>query len=97
MNSNLMEFMGERVMATRQVHHMQYPSDSDIPEAAVVIDCPECSITCVVMPTFVPNALHLEIHTFIDGERVDVRVDYQTEEAGHIELMLSRPNSHATL
>jgi hypothetical protein len=96
-DDNLLEFLSERVLATRQMHHMKYPVQMDEPAAGVIIDCPEDALTCVVMPTFVRNVLHMEMHFFVDGERVDPQFHDPDTPNGCIELTLQRPNATAKL
>ena len=96
-DDNLLEFMSERVLPTRQMHHMQYPVEMDEPGAGVIIDCPEDAITCVVLPTFVKDVLHIEMHFFVDGERVNPQFVRPTIPNGCAELTLRRPDARATL
>lgn len=96
-DDTLMEFLNERVLPTRLMHHMQYPVDADEVTAGVILDCPEDAITCVVLPTFVRNVLHMEMHFFVDGRRVDPIFTKPEYPNGCIELSLRRPDQSATL
>lgn len=97
---NLSEFLNERVLATRQVHHIAYPLDLDGPAVGVMLDCPEDAIAAVILPTFVRGTLHLELHFFVDGERTQptIFLGATREEMvehippnGQFELVLRRP------
>lgn len=92
-------FLEERVLATRQVHHVQYPLDMSTPATAVMLDCPEDAMSVVLMPTFVPGVLHVEAHFFVDGQRVQPSVTSAPLEnpSGCIELVLLRPTPATTL
>ena len=91
MTDSLHEFLTDRVLATRQVHHVQYPLDLDGPAVGVMLDCAEDALTCVVLPTFVRGVMHLEIHCFVDGQRVEPEVLRHIPANGLIELTLRRP------
>lgn len=97
MDDNLMEFLQERVLPTRLMHHMKYPVVMDEPSVGVILDCPEDQITCVLLPTFVKNVLHMEVHTFVDGQRVDPAITKSEETDGCCELILRRPSARTTL
>jgi hypothetical protein len=94
-NDTLMEFLEGRVLPTRLMHHMQYQVDVDEVTAGVILDCPEDAITCVILPTFVKDILHMEVHTFVDGERVDVLLTIPDTPNGCLELTLRRPDQPA--
>ncbi len=94
---NLSEFLNERVLATRQVHHIQYPLELAGPAVGVMLDCPEDAMTVVLLPTFVKNLLHLEIHCFVDGERRQPILGQQFPPNTDIELMLTRDHPPTTL
>ena len=96
-NDNLMEFLQERVFPVRLTHHMTYPADMDEPSVGVILDCPEDQITCVLLPTFVKDVLHMEVHTFVDGQRVDPAITKSEETDGCCELILRRPSARTTL
>lgn len=86
---NLGEFLNGRVLVTRQAHHIQYPNDLDAP-VAVMLDASEDGIAIVILPTIIRDLVHLEIHHFVDGERVNPEVTVPTETAGVVELTLRR-------
>lgn len=88
-DENLTEFLNERVLATRQCHHVQYPVDLDTPGVAVALDCPEDAMTVVVLPTFVRGLAHFEIHCFADGERIDPEIAAVSN--GCVELTFAKP------
>lgn len=89
---NLGEFLNERVHATREVHHIEYPLDTQNPAVAVVIDCTQDATTAVILPTFARGVLHLEIHFFADGERLPPTINIpDPPEDGCIELTLRKP------
>lgn len=87
-DANLSEFLTERVMATRETHHIQYPLDMDVPATAVILECSEDALTIVILPVFVRDIAYLEIHTFVDGVRQEP--DFAAPD-GCIELVLHRP------
>lgn len=89
---NLGEFLSERVHATRMVHHIEYPLDTQDPAVAVVIDCSQDATTAVILPTFARGVLHLEMHFFADGERTEPSVNVpEPPSDGCIELTLRKP------
>lgn len=90
-DDNLSEFLNERVLATRQAHHVQYPVDVDSP-VAVMLDSSEDGIAVIILPTIIRDLMHLEIHGFIDGERAEGRLTIPTDTVGVIELTLRRQN-----
>lgn len=90
-DDNLSEFLNERVLPTRQVHHVQYPLELDNPAVAVFLDCPEDAMSVVVMPTFVKGTLHMELHFFADGARTEPEVIRHIPPNGNIELVLHKP------
>lgn len=94
-DDNLGEFMQQRVLPTRQVHHVQYPVEMNIPAPGVVIDSCEDAITVVLLPTIVRDVVYVEIHTFVDGERVDPRITKAESTTGCLELLLRRPDQPA--
>jgi hypothetical protein len=89
-DENLAEFLNDRVLPTRQVHHIDYPLDTQDPAVGVMIDCPQDATTAVILPTFARGVLHLEIHLFGDGERVNPSIR-KAEQDGCIELTLRKP------
>lgn len=97
MNETLHEFMSGRVLATRAVHDVQYPPDLSEPSPAVMLNCPADAMVIVVMPTFVGGLVHVEVHTFVDNERVDCTVIRPEEPNGCIELMLHRESRSTTV
>ena len=100
-DDNLSEFLNERVLATRQVHHIAYPLNMDAPAVGVMLDCPEDAMCVVILPTFVQGTLHLELHSFVDGERQPPEVFLLGERIippnGQFELMLRRPTEPTRL
>lgn len=70
MEPTLSEFLNERVLATRQVHHVRYPIDVDMPQTGIWIET-EDDLSAVILPVASAGLLHLETHYFVDGERVD--------------------------
>lgn len=96
-DDTLLEFLQERVLPTRLMHHMQYPASMDEPSPGVIIDCAEDAMVCVVLPTFVRDVLHMEVHTFVDGVRVDSTITTPEYPNGCIELLLRRPDTPAKL
>jgi hypothetical protein len=89
-NENLADFLNDRVLPTRQVHHIEYPLDTQDPAVGVWIDCPQDATTALILPTFTRGVLHLEIHLFGDGERLTPRINVP-EQDGCIELTLRKP------
>lgn len=89
-DDNLSEFLNERVLATRQAHHIQFPVDMDGPAIAVMLDSSEDGIAIVILPTIVRDVVHLELHHFVDGERQAPVTVVPTETIGVIELTLRR-------
>lgn len=89
-DERLGDFLADRVLPTRQVHHIRYPLDTTLPAVGVVIDCDQDATTAVILPTFAQGVLHLEIHFFGDGERISPDVNVP-EQNGCIELTLRKP------
>lgn len=96
-DENLGEFLSERVLPTREIHHVQYPLDMDVPATGVMIDCPSDSMAAVILPTFVRDVLHLEVHFWVDGQRVQPQVTVHQGQVGLAELTLRRPNTQSKL
>jgi hypothetical protein len=90
-DNDLFDFLHERVLATRQMHRVTYPPDLEVPATAVLLECPEAGLYCVLMPTFVGKVLHIETHFFADGLRVNPTVTVPDAPDGCVELQLHRP------
>jgi hypothetical protein len=94
-DDNLVEFLGERVLATRQLHHIKYPMDNPDAPVAVAIDSIDDGLMIVILPTLAEGVLHLEQHYFVDGERIDPLLTIPTETNGCTEHTLRRPDAFA--
>jgi hypothetical protein len=89
---NLSDFLRDRVMPTRETHHVQYPLDTQDPAVGIIIDCSEDATTAVILPTFARGVLHLELHFFADGERMPPTINIpEPPEDGCVELTLRKP------
>ena len=87
---NLGEFLSERVLATRMMHQVDYPIDAEGPAVAVSIGCAQDGSMIVILPVVARGLIHLEIHSFMDGERTDPDVTIPIPPEGVTEVTLRR-------
>ena len=90
--SDLELFIDGRVAETRQMLEIDIPLESDKLPPAISLGCSETGITVVILPTTAPGVLHLQVHTFVDGESQQPEVDQDWSATGAcaVELVLRR-------
>lgn len=92
MRSELDEFMTERVLPSRQVHMVDYPTDmGNTVATGVMLGCPEQDLAVVILPTWATGIVHLEMHFFADGTHTDPTHEPPGQENGVVELVLRHP------
>ena len=81
-----MEFLKERVMATRDVHVVRYNVTDKTPDTAIMLDHSEAGMSVIIVPSLDINVMHLEMHVFRGGVRVGY--DMECPSDGVLELTI---------
>lgn len=91
MTSELDDFMTERVLPSRQVHMVDYPTDmGNTVATGVMLGCPEQDLAVVLLPTWATGIVHIEAHFFADGGHTNPTTTNQ--QNGIVELVLRHPH-----
>lgn len=85
-----LDFLRDRVMATRQVHLVRYDTHEAVPDPAVMLDHVNAGMSAIIVPSLADGIMHIEVHLFKGGNRTGYSLS--TPQDGVIELTIRDDN-----